>query len=477
MTSDVAPQSFYARLVSHADADASSKALILADRDVDRAGLLARVDAARGWLAGRGIGPASTVGVTIRDEADHLVATLALLALGARQIILASYDEADMRRELADRVALTDQLLDDPAFAVRGRLLAWPAGGPVETGGAPPVAEGGVLYLRTSGTTGRVNIIAFDEADLARQAARNPDYRGETLLRLASIEHNNGKRHRLYALWNGAANAFFSGSEGELVDFILGRGVTLLDLSRMHAEGLLHLREPERLAGIKVRADGSLIPHATRQAILTRVSPLLHVRYGSTETGTIAIAGPGEHDAEETVGRPVEGVELRILDENGGEQPDGVAGLIAVRTSGMARGYVDNPDQDAARFRDGWFRPGDVGCRRADGSIVVQGRADEMIIMNGLNIFPGEIEAVLEEHPEVAEAAALGLASRIHGQIPVAVVVLRAGAAASVADLVRWAHPRLGLRAPKRIVVASALPRNDQGKVVKRSLGPLFSRT
>jgi len=147
---------------------------------------------------------------------------------------------------------------------------------------------------------------------------------------------------------------------------------------------------------------------------------------------------------------------------------------LSPSASGMATGYVDNPSQTAQRFRDGWFYPGDVGTLRGDGQLIVQGRRDDMIVLNGLNIFPAEIERVLERHPSVAEAAALPLPSTVHGQIPVAAVVLRAGESVTAAELRRFCHQHLGLRTPRRVLVLDQLPKNSQGKTMKRDLANAF---
>jgi acyl-CoA synthetase (AMP-forming)/AMP-acid ligase II len=97
-----------------------------------------------------------------------------------------------------------------------------------------------------------------------------------------------------------------------------------------------------------------------------------------------------------------------------------------------------------------------------------------MIILNGLNIFPAEIERVLESHPDVDCVAALGLPSQVHGQIPVAAVILRAGVSATTVELRGFVRASLGLRAPRRIIVLDSFPRNSQGKVLKRELLKLF---
>jgi acyl-coenzyme A synthetase/AMP-(fatty) acid ligase len=125
-------------------------------------------------------------------------------------------------------------------------------------------------------------------------------------------------------------------------------------------------------------------------------------------------------------------------------------------------------------FVDGWFVPGDLASMDANGILRVHGRKDDMMIMNGINIFPAEIERVLESHPAVGAAAALPLASTMHGQIPVAAVELREGHACTSAELVAFARAALGVRTPRWIEILPALPRNALGKVVRRELAGRF---
>jgi long-chain acyl-CoA synthetase len=433
-----------------------------AHRQWSYAELLQRVRAACGRLREQGIGPGSVVGLALDDEAEHLLATLALLAAGARQVVLATHDPEPVRRQLAERVGVTHLL--GPA----GTLPQAAEGGRAAAGGGS-----GALVLKTSGTTGQTNLIVFSEAQIALQAERHADYRDERLLRMASIEHNNSKRHRLYCLWAGGTNVFRPVNT-QIIDFALAHGVTCLDISRMHAADLAASSGAQRLAGIKLRTGGSAVPLGVRQAIEQQVTRQLFVRYAASECGAISMALPDEHDADESSGRPLPGIELQVIGADGSVLPPGEAGEIRVRAPGMASGYLDNPAQTAQRFRDGWFYPGDVGRLRADGQLLVQGRSDDMIVLNGLNIFPAEIETVLERHVAVAEAAALPLASAVHGQIPVAAVVLQADAAMTADELRRWCHAQLGLRAPRRVLVLDRLPKNSQGKVMKKELVSAF---
>ena len=132
---------------------------------------------------------------------------------------------------------------------------------------------------------------------------------------------------------------------------------------------------------------------------------------------------------------------------------------IAERLAGVD---VDDAAATAKHFRDGWFVPGDLASFDADGRLYLHGRKDDMMIMNGINIFPAEIERTLEAHPAVEAAAAFPIPSTVHGQIP--------AAACTASELVGYARTALGVRAPRRIEILAALPRNAQGKIVRREI-------
>lgn len=462
---------YLAQLRHHAAA-ASRPAIVTDDGELGYPELLARVLEAASALQAAGIAPGSRVGLMIANETEHLVASLALLAIGARHITLATHDSASLRATIARRVAATVVIVaGDHELPDGVRPVSWPPA-PVSTPCEP--APDGEVLLKTSGTTGDMNIVVFSGAMLSAQAGRHPEYADERLLRLAAIEHNNSKRHRLYCVWQGGTNIFRSAGTIDIPAFCRRHRVTCLDISRMHASDLAAQGSATALAGVRLRTGGSAVPVDVRRSIEERVTRQLYVRYAATECGAIAMAGPGEHDDDESVGRPLPGVELEIVDDEDQRLATGETGHIRLRAPGMATGYLDGGEQTAARFRDGWFHPGDMGVLRADGHLVVKGRRDDMMVLNGLNIFPAEIERVLERHPDVAVAAALALESRVHGQIPVAAVELREGASVTAAELQAYGREHLALRAPRRIVIMGALPRNSQGKLLRRELLPLF---
>ena len=153
--------------------------------------------------------------------------------------------------------------------------------------------------------------------------------------------------------------------------------------------------------------------------------------------------------------------------------PPGEIGEIRIRAPGMSTGYLDDERATARHFSDGWFRPGDLGTFTPDGVLIVYGRADDVMILNGIKIAPAEIERVLERHPAVKAVAAFPLPSPVHGELPVAAVELVAGASADERELQTFAREALGLRAPRRVMIVSALPSTVQGKVDIRRLAEM----
>ena len=247
---------------------------------------------------------------------------------------------------------------------------------------------------------------------------------------------------------------------------------------------------------------------ATHREFEQRTGHRILERYGMTETGMITSNPLDGERVAGTVGFALPDVEVRIIRESGDadadsgegaadrshgasevqgtaprpeafqEAPPGEAGILEVRGPNVFRGYWRKPEQTARDLRsDGWFVTGDIATRDADGRITLVGRAKDLIISGGLNIYPKEIEDVLDGCEGVAESAVVGIPDHDFGEAVVAVVVPEAGRPADVdawmsvvrAKLARFKHPR-------RIVVAAELPRNAMGKVQKNMLRERLAR-
>jgi acyl-CoA synthetase (AMP-forming)/AMP-acid ligase II len=472
-------RSYPERLREHAGRIADVPAIVTPDVTLTYGALAGEVRALAGALRSRGIGPGGVVALTARGEIDHLLATLALFELGTPQLALASHDPSALRERLARRIGATLVLADRPDDAVAGleRLdlgaalasaRAHPRGGPL-----PAVDERATaIYLTGSGTTGEPKILGFSQHQLALQAGNHINFAGERVLRPAHVEYNNSKRMRLFTLWQGGTCVLADGCAESLHVQCARRRVTLLEVPPVYAADLVTRSRTEgRLPDCTaVRVGGARVPFALRRALLAEVSARLYVSYGTTETSFAAIADPAMHDERETVGPAAAAVLAEVLRDDGSQAAAGEIGEIRLRAPGMASAYVDDPVATARHFRDGWFVPGDLASLDADGRLYLHGRKDDMMIMNGINIFPLEIERTLEAHPAVGAVAAFPIPSAVHGQIPAAAVELREGSTCTASELVGYARGALGVRAPRRIEIVAALPRNAQGKVVKREI-------
>ncbi len=201
--------------------------------------------------------------------------------------------------------------------------------------------------------------------------------------------------------------------------------------------------------------------------------------YGMTEaSGAVTLLLPEDHrdpDHPErllSAGRPLDGVEMRVVDPaTGQEVPDGQVGEIQLRSEQLMAGYWNRPADTAAAIVDGWLRSGDAGRRDADGYYYVEDRVKDMIVSGGENIYPAEVERVLVEHPDVAEVAVIGVPDDKWGETVKAIVVPRPGATIAAATLIEYCQPRLArYKQPTSVEITDALPRNATGKVLKRTL-------
>jgi acyl-coenzyme A synthetase/AMP-(fatty) acid ligase len=175
-------------------------------------------------------------------------------------------------------------------------------------------------------------------------------------------------------------------------------------------------------------------------------------------------------DQLNTIGQPIEGVEISILSDSLREVPRLQRGLIAVRFKNepIEVNYLGQDRSWKSGLRDGYFIPGDVGYISENGNLIYEGRTDDMMIFNGINIFPAEIERAMAGHEHVLEAAAFGIPSAVSGQVPCVALVLKRDLSFDL--LMQEFHARLGSRAPRHIFKVPRLPRNPMGKVLRREL-------
>ncbi len=217
-------------------------------------------------------------------------------------------------------------------------------------------------------------------------------------------------------------------------------------------------------------SSGSALHAEERRAIRNRLCPQFFEYYASTEGGGVSLLTPQDQETRgDSVGRPVFGVEVEIVDDSHAPLPVGEIGRLRYRGPAVATSFYGESEDDRETFRDGWFYPGDLASLDEAGYVYLKGRRKDMIIRGGVNIYPTDVEFALAEHPSVAEAAVVGLPDREFGEQVAAFVVLKQATPAD--ELMAWCRTRLAAyKVPKFVYAAPELPRNSSGKVLKLKL-------
>ncbi|HVR29684.1 MAG TPA: AMP-binding protein, partial [Thermoanaerobaculia bacterium] len=193
--------------------------------------------------------------------------------------------------------------------------------------------------------------------------------------------------------------------------------------------------------------------------------------YGLTETSPFASYNHERRHKLGSIGEPIEGVEMKIVAEDGSDAADGVWGEIVIRGPNVMLGYWNRSDDTAKALAGGWFHSGDIGVRDDEGYFAICDRLKDMIITSGFNVYPAEVENVLYGHPAVGEAAVYGAPDPVRGEQVKASVVVREGRSVSGDELVEFCRSRLaGYKAPRSIDLVAQIPKSPTGKVLKRVL-------
>lgn len=257
---------------------------------------------------------------------------------------------------------------------------------------------------------------------------------------------------------------------------IAQEGITILIAVPSMYAAISRLKSIDRAAFQRIHiavSGGEPLPRNIYDQMLERTGVRLMEGYGLTETSPVISCDlPWAHQPG-TVGQTLPGVEVQVRDENGVVLPAGAEGELFVRGPLVMKGYFHRPEETAAVIDPaGWFRTGDIVRISEDGHIAITGRAKDLIIVGGDNVYPREVEAVLEQHPAVADVAVLGQPDGSRGEVVVAFIALAEGAETTDTESLRaFCRDKLaGFKVPRRIHIHDELPRGPTGKVLKREL-------
>jgi malonyl-CoA/methylmalonyl-CoA synthetase len=426
-------------------------------------------------LQARGLTRGDRLGVYLSNSIDFIDLYLASIKLGLIFVpVNILYRERELSHILSDaepKLFVTEKEL--PALRAEAAEHATDLAEIALDGDAP------AALVYTSGTTGvskgailTHNNFAVNAANLI-QAWRITS--ADRFLLALPLFH-------VHALGNGLHCWLFSGCRMRLLErfehekaaaeFLDFRPTLFFGVPTIYVRLLETPPETAREIGRSMRlfVSGSApLPAQVLEEFRERFGHIILERYGMTET-IMNISNP--YDGERrpgSVGFPLPGVQVRIVDAEGRDAADGETGELHLKGPNIFSGYWRHDEATRAVFVDGWFRTGDLGQRSADGYYTLSGRRSDLIIAGGFNIYPREIEEFLMEQPEVAEAAVVGEPDRVRGEIPVAYVVPRGEFSAELLEA-RCREKLASFKCPRRFVAVDKLPRNALGKVQKHLL-------
>jgi long-chain acyl-CoA synthetase len=219
-------------------------------------------------------------------------------------------------------------------------------------------------------------------------------------------------------------------------------------------------------------SGGSAMPVEVMRSFEETFCCIVLEGYGLSETSPVASFNhPHAERKPGSIGTPIRGVELRLVDDDGNDVAAGEVGEIAIRGENVMKGYWQRPEDTATAIPDGWFRTGDLARQDEDGYFFIVDRKKEMIIRGGYNVYPREIEEALYEHPAVAEAACVGVPHPDLGEEVAAAVALKPGATADPAELRAWVKERVAAyKYPRHVWLVDALPKGPTGKILRRAV-------
>jgi long-chain acyl-CoA synthetase len=339
------------------------------------------------------------------------------------------------------------------------------------------------VILYTSGTTGQPKGAELSNANLSRNAEASRGLFGlgsdAVVLGALPLFHTFGQTCGMNATLGGGGTLtliprFDPAKALEIIqrdEVNVFQGVPTMYGAMLHLDG----REDYDVSTLKVCASGgSAMPVELMRGFEEAFGCKVLEGYGLSESSPVASFNhPDRERKPGSIGTPIEGVEMKIVDDDGNEVDQGDVGEIVIKGHNVMNGYWKRDEATAETIVDGWLHTGDIGKIDEDGYFFIVDRKKEMIIRGGYNVYPREIEEVLYEHPDVREAAVLGIPSDEYGEEVAAAVALKDGASTSPDELRSYVKEQVaGYKYPRKVWLVDELPKGPTGKILKREIEP-----
>ena len=451
---------------------------------------------AAGMLAAQGIGKGNVVSLLLPNGVEYIVAYFACWWLGA----IAGPVNGHLKAQEIEYVVLNSEA---KLMLVNSEFLS-----KVEGSGVPLVVfddeseatrgfdgdrtdqitgEDEAIIIYTSGTTGKPKGCLLTHCNVIANARQISKWLGFTesdrLLTMMPLFHMNAvsvtTMSALYAGGSTVVSPKFSASR--FWEIISDYQITSFGSVATMLSMLLSTYPDGVPAGLKTdqlrfaMCGSAPVPAEILRRFEETFNCLVVEGYGLSEsTCRSTFNPPDERRRPGSCGFPI-GNEMRVVDEEDHEVPDGELGEIVLRGENILKGYFKNEAATAAAFRNGWFHTGDIGYRDGDGFYYIVDRKSDMIIRGGENIYPREIDEVLYQHPQIAAAAVIGIPDELYGEEVAAVVVLKPEAAISEREVIEFCKARLAdYKCPKTVRFVEDIPKGPTGKLLKRELAQMF---
>jgi long-chain acyl-CoA synthetase len=475
--------------------NSNQPALVYGDERLTWAELREQVEALAGALVAHGFGQGAPVALVLPNVPEFVIGFLGVMRAGGVVVPLnPHFKEAELEfhfRECGVRAVITDSDGAPTCNGVAARLESPPEVIPsieplVEEGGAAPAQPGAdddAVFQYSSGSTGRPKRVPRTHRHLRAEADAYATAIGltgdDSVFCTIALFHTYGMGCCLLAaVRTGATLVLFDNPNPFMLQ--RGRALALLERERCTVfpgvpftfRVLAEASEQADLSSLRLCfSAAAALPRSTFKAFHDRFGVPVRQLYGCTEAGCVTVNMDGDPvGTAESVGVPLEGVELRIVDEAGAPVEEGRIGDVLIRSVAMPAGYGDPAELNAEAFSDGWFHSGDRGRIDEAGRLVLTGRVKRLIDVRGDKVDPVEVEDVLAVHPKVAEVVVLGVSSDVPGEETVKAVVVPAGDAQE-RELIRYCRERLAdYKVPSRVEFREEIPTGPGGKVLRSAL-------